>query len=31
MTAGQIPERFALGHAEDHIAQLETVLTGRDA
>lgn len=31
MTAGQIPERFALGHAEDHIAQLESVLAGRDA
>lgn len=26
MTAGDIPERFALGHAEDHIAQLEAIL-----
>lgn len=26
MTAGEIPERFALGHAEDHIAQLEAIL-----
>ena len=27
MAAGDIPERFAIGHAEDHIAQLETILT----
>lgn len=26
MTVGAIPERFALGHAEDHIAQLESIL-----
>jgi hypothetical protein len=28
MAAGAIPERFVIGHAEDHIAQLEAILAG---
>lgn len=31
MAAATILERFVLGHAEDHVAQLESVLTARPA
>ena len=31
MAAGAIPERFVIGHAEEHVAQLEGILAGAAA